>query len=416
MQLAARPSLQAARRLRLKVASLLQVEVVLNDAAETVIFEHPSASFFNESEHVLWLYAGKPRRMFDELVRAICRLCQVTDTLRVSRLLEAEPEQMHALLDEEGVAVVSDGAPMPHPSASAAPKRDARSDEDETQERPDEEDVVVASTGTDPATREGVHSQFSAPTSESSSPYSTFPVQGHRYDPLRPVDPDAPRPLGDGSSHVWEAGAGSAGSGVSSVRLGGSGHARPMADYDTVTAGSAAWIEVQRAAFEQVRTWEQKRGRAVQDAAPGGAWDLISGEGEQQRKIKVWGLTGLWTARGIALTRAHLEIARQEGSSWWLYVVEHALDPQRVSLLAIPNPATNLAEIRIGADWRTTAEGEQPQDSSPQFGDRVELSEGQSAVVIEVDGTFAPLFDVTLRLEDGSTKTCVWQPHWKRKS
>lgn len=417
MQLAARPALQAARRLRLKVASLLQVEVVLDDLAETIIFEHPSASFFNESEHVLWLHAGKPRRMFDELVRAICRLCQVTDTLRVSRLLEAEPEEMHALLDEEGVAVVSDGVTMPHPNTSAAQQQGARSDEDETQERPLEEDEVVTSSAMDPAGHEGVYSQPAAYMPECPSPSYAFPVQGHRYDPLRPVDPDAPRPLGDGSSHPWVAGGtGPAGSGVSSARLGGSGHARPMPDYDTGTADPAALIEVQRAAVEQVRTWEQKRGRPVQDAAPGSTWELVSGEGDQQRKIKVRGLTGPWTARGIALTRAHLDKARQEGSSWWLYVVEHALDPQRVSILSIPNPATNMTEIRIGSDWRTTAEGENPQDSSPQRGDRVELSEGQSAVVVDVDDTFAPLFDVTLRMEDGSTRTCVWQPHWKRRS
>lgn len=423
IEMAGKPALQAARHLQLRIASPLEVEVVLNGSTEVVIFDHQPASFLNESDRVLWLHAGKPRRMFDELVRAICRLCEIDDTLRVSRLLEVEPEHMHPLLDEEDVAVLTVGVPMPAPLTPSFEESEASqniwpADEDMSQDMPVEEPEGAALSTTAPSARDGSDTDRPGLHIERSPLSHVFPTEGHRYEPLRPVDPDAPRPLGDGSSHVWgTAGNGPAGDGsFFGTRLRSYGHAHPKFDYDTgpVDGDPAAWIEVQRVATEHVRTWEEERGRPMQTASLDGAWELITGEGEQQRKIKVRGLNGPWTTQGVGLTRAQMEVAREQGTAWWLYVVEHVHDPQRVTVWPIPNPAVRMTEIRFDAEWRTLAESKSDEVGPPQIGDRVEREDGRSALVIEVEDAFAPLFEVTLRFEDGSTESCTWQPHWKR--
>ena len=133
------------------------------------------------------------------------------------------------------------------------------------------------------------------------SPLShVFPTEGHRYEPLRPVDQNAPRPLGDGSSHVWgTAGNGPAGDGSFWDTASEATAMRAKFDYDTgpVDGDPAAWIEVQR--------WPRSIPHLGGGAGPPHAdrlarWRLgtYCGRGRAAARIKVRGLNGPWTTQG----------------------------------------------------------------------------------------------------------------------
>jgi hypothetical protein len=69
-------------------------------------------------------------------------------------------------------------------------------------------------------------------------------------------------------------------------------------------------------------------------------YDIVSRSksSSEKRIIEVKGLDGEWTERGVKLTRTQIMNAEEYGDEYWLYVVEHALDPHGRKLHAIQNP------------------------------------------------------------------------------
>jgi sacsin len=94
------------RHLRLKIADRVRVQSRLADDPKALVFDLEVPSFLDERSGTLWLATAADRRMRDEVVRAVSRHCGVGDTLSLARLLECEPNEMHILLDEDGVAEV----------------------------------------------------------------------------------------------------------------------------------------------------------------------------------------------------------------------------------------------------------------------------------------------------------------------
>ena len=76
---------------------------------------------------------------------------------------------------------------------------------------------------------------------------------------------------------------------------------------------------------------------------------------QQARYIEVKGIDGAWDVDGVPLYPAQMDFARQHGDDFWLYVVEHARDPQKAKIHAIQNPARRITQYRFDSGWQTEA-------------------------------------------------------------
>lgn len=117
--------------------------------------------------------------------------------------------------------------------------------------------------------------------------------------------------------------------------------------------------EIDKAAMAAVVAWEGKRGfdpRVQPHYNPG--FDIISEpkEGGAPSYIEVKGLADAWTERGVKLSRTQMQFAREKGDDFWLYVVEHALDPKKRNVHAIRNPFEKSDEFWFDQGWVNIAE------------------------------------------------------------
>jgi hypothetical protein len=75
-----------------------------------------------------------------------------------------------------------------------------------------------------------------------------------------------------------------------------------------------------------------------------------------QRLIEVKGLEGEWNARGVKLSSTQFATAQSNLADYWLYVVEHALNPAKQRIVAIQNPFQKVQEYWFDDGWRGVAE------------------------------------------------------------
>jgi len=70
-------------------------------------------------------------------------------------------------------------------------------------------------------------------------------------------------------------------------------------------------------------------------------FDIISRDdsGWILRHIEVKSTSGPWDDMGVGLSRTQFDFARQNRETFWLYVVEYALDDQQARVLRIADPA-----------------------------------------------------------------------------
>jgi hypothetical protein len=158
-------------------------------------------------------------------------------------------------------------------------------------------------------------------------------------------------------------------------------YAIPDADLerDTETAGLSAEEReaIQRAGEAFVIRYEKECGNrtAVLLGQTHPGWDLDSYEGDAPdprtpeierklpvRHIEVKAKRGAWDGWGVGLTRTEHQMAQRHGDRYWLYVVEHACEPQHRRLYVFRNPASSIQEYRLDANWRDFA-GETWSDS-----------------------------------------------------
>ena len=86
-------------------------------------------------------------------------------------------------------------------------------------------------------------------------------------------------------------------------------------------------------------------------ANPG--YDVESRHGRVvERYIEVKGLDGAWGINGVPLSPIQLQLAKEKGDSYWLYVVENARDPDRARIHMIQNPAGRISQFRFDHGWR----------------------------------------------------------------
>lgn len=71
--------------------------------------------------------------------------------------------------------------------------------------------------------------------------------------------------------------------------------------------------------------------------------------------VEVKAMTGSLEDRSVCLSRTQFDCAWIHGEAYWLYVVEHAIDPDRARILRIKDPAGNAKNFTFDQGWRHLA-------------------------------------------------------------
>ncbi|MGO7335703.1 DUF3883 domain-containing protein [Rhizobium leguminosarum] len=116
---------------------------------------------------------------------------------------------------------------------------------------------------------------------------------------------------------------------------------------------------IDMAAISAVIKYEQHFGRFPTEQPhnnPG--FDIISAaaDGSGRRLIEVKGLEGNWTERGVKLSTVQFATAQRYHNEYWIYVVEHARDPQNHRVSAIANPFAKVNEYWFDHGWKEVTE------------------------------------------------------------
>jgi hypothetical protein len=120
---------------------------------------------------------------------------------------------------------------------------------------------------------------------------------------------------------------------------------------------------VDQAGVRRVVDHERAKGRhpeVMPHENPG--YDIIArdGTGRILRHIEVKSISGIWDDMGVGLSRTQFDFALQHRDTFWLYVVEFALDDERARVLRIADPAGRAEEFRFDDGWSSVSEGAQP--------------------------------------------------------
>lgn len=120
----------------------------------------------------------------------------------------------------------------------------------------------------------------------------------------------------------------------------------------------AARSDVDEAGVAHVVRFEESVGR-VPDIKPHNnrGFDIASRDPEtgEELVIEVKSVTGEWGARGAAMTTAQFAQAEELGQRYWLYVVEFAVDAERVRLWRIQDPANRVQQFFFDDGWGAVA-------------------------------------------------------------
>lgn len=82
--------------------------------------------------------------------------------------------------------------------------------------------------------------------------------------------------------------------------------------------------------------------------------------GKQIRWVEVKSMTGNLEDRPVGLSHTQFERAREKGVAYWLYVVEHASDPEQARVLRIQNPVGQSRTFTFDRGWSQIARTEPP--------------------------------------------------------
>lgn len=120
-------------------------------------------------------------------------------------------------------------------------------------------------------------------------------------------------------------------------------------------------LAVEVAARKAVCNYELARGRVPKEMPqtnPG--YDIISRNlttGEE-RYIEVKGINGEWNNTGVGLSHLQFSNAQDYGNQYWLYVVEHAFEPDVTEVHPIQSPASKVDSFMFDKNWQEAASDE----------------------------------------------------------
>jgi hypothetical protein len=130
---------------------------------------------------------------------------------------------------------------------------------------------------------------------------------------------------------------------------------------------------IERAGIDAVMMYERAHGRKPQELGhnhPG--WDIDSFalsslvDAIPDRRIEVKAKAGEWDDWGVALTPTEYESAFRHRETYYLYVVENALDGEKRRIYIYHNPAAKVDEFCFDGGWRAYADETTEQKTSAQ--------------------------------------------------
>jgi hypothetical protein len=82
--------------------------------------------------------------------------------------------------------------------------------------------------------------------------------------------------------------------------------------------------------------------------------------GKPIRWVEVKSMTGSLLDRPVGLSCTQFDRAREKGDAYWLYVVEHATDPEQARVLRIQNPVALARTFTFDRGWSQIAQNDPP--------------------------------------------------------
>lgn len=179
------------------------------------------------------------------------------------------------------------------------------------------------------------------------------------------------------------------------------GQAAPHFDPDVHTAAVAVALAHERQAGRNARPTE--RGHA--------AYDIQAGElsDPSARFIRVVGLDGGWDRLRVVLSAQHYSAARVFGRNFWLYVVEHALDPDNARVHRLHDPVSRVARFIFDQRWSNQSERNALEMTRYVGWTHVPAGGGPRGVIemVESAGMFVWMH---VRLADGARERRFYKP------
>ena len=171
---------------------------------------------------------------------------------------------------------------------------------------------------------------------------------------------------------------------------------------------------VDQAAVKRVMQFEVERGRQPKEMPhENEGYDIESylPDGPLDRFIEVKGSSGTWADFGVALSRSQFRKASKEGNSFWLYVVEFALEPSRARVYAIQSPAESVDEYWFDGGWRDVAKERGAPFDRGRLKDRLgNYLDGARLGTIKGIRKRGALMLLDIQFEDNSTDHVVYSP------
>lgn len=168
---------------------------------------------------------------------------------------------------------------------------------------------------------------------------------------------------------------------------------------------------VERAAIEFFKKTAASKWRKTEEMPlnnPGFDFSAESFDGNSEL-IEIKGQVGAWTEEGIALTPTELRTAAQYGESYWLCVVEFALDDLRCRLWLVQDPFGKTNQFRFDRGWQDVAEKNVENIPHPEVGFFVTIPELGKMKILEVLGK-GLLVKLKVEIDEKSTTTKIYNP------
>jgi hypothetical protein len=96
--------------------------------------------------------------------------------------------------------------------------------------------------------------------------------------------------------------------------------------------------------------------RRTPEGNPGFDLFEVDSGGRQIRWVEVKSMTGTLKDRPVGMSHTQFDCAREKGSAYWLYVVEHATDPAQARLLKVQNPIGHARTFTFDKGWSEIAQ------------------------------------------------------------
>lgn len=124
---------------------------------------------------------------------------------------------------------------------------------------------------------------------------------------------------------------------------------------ETDSEAQARRMALEAKAIQHIRQSEPEWKQTAQGNA---GFDLYQtdADGEIVKWCEIKSLGGGWGEHPVGLSHTQFKLAQEKGDAYWLYVVEHAGDPERIRLLRIQDPAGLAETFTFDDGWAEIAE------------------------------------------------------------